>query len=154
MFKGNCLKVRSIFISIILGVSLNLFSGYAGAVTVIANTSVADTTLTKSKLRRIFIMRQTKWANGEPIRVFVLEQRSELHQSFCKSSLGLFSYQLERQWNKLVYSGLGEAPTTVKDKQTMIEMVASTPGAIGYVDDLIDRDDIRVITLEGGSSVE
>ena len=152
MLKGDGLKMRNLIISLFLGLSLNLFSSVVNALDVITHSSVKDEVLTKSKLRRIFIMRQTKWADGTPIRVFVLEQRSELHQSFCKSSLGLFPYQLERQWNKLVYSGLGEAPTVVRDREAMLKRVASTPGSIGYIDDFTGADNIKVMMLEGGNS--
>ncbi len=151
MFKGYRLKARNIGVTLILGLSLTLFSVKSIAVTIIANASVADSMLSKQSLRRIFIMRQTKWPVGSPIKVFVMEQDSDSHQAFCKSMLGLFPYQLERQWNKLVYSGLGEAPYVVDSDQAMIDQIAATPGAIGYVMEYQPRDGIKVVTLEGAN---
>lgn len=149
MYKGYCLAARNIGITLLLGLSLTFFSVPSKAVTIIANTSIADSVLNKKSLRRIFIMRQTKWSSGEPIKVFVMKQNSDSHQAFCKSTLGLFPYQLERQWNKLVYSGLGEAPFVVDDDEHMLEQIASTPGAIGYVEEYQPRDGVKVVALEG-----
>lgn len=154
MFKGNCLKAKNIGITLILGLSLVFFSAQSKAATLIANVSVADSSLSKKSLRRIFIMRQTKWPAGTPIKVFVMEQGSDVHRIFCKSVLGLFPYQLERQWNKLVYSGLGEAPGVVSNDQEMIERVATTPGAIGYVNEFEPTDGVKVVTIEGVNAGE
>jgi ABC-type phosphate transport system substrate-binding protein len=149
VYKGCRLKARNIGITLILGLNLLLFSVESVAATLIANVSVDDSSLSKKSLRRIFIMRQTKWSAGDPIKVFVMEQNTDIHQIFCKSVLGLFPYQLERQWNKLVYSGLGEAPVVVGGDQEMIEMIAATPGAVGYVKDYTPMEGVKVITLEG-----
>jgi ABC-type phosphate transport system substrate-binding protein len=154
VYKGYCLKARNIGISLLLGLSLAFFSMQSMSATLIANTSVVDSSLSKKSLRRIFIMRQTKWPVGDPIKVFVMEKNSDVHRTFCQSVLGFFPYQLERQWNKLVYSGLGDAPYVVSDDQEMIERIAATPGAIGYVKEYKPTDGIKVITLEGVSTGE
>ncbi|WP_166424496.1 hypothetical protein [Paraglaciecola sp. 20A4] len=100
---------------------------------VIANSSVNVTTLSESRVRWIFSMRQTTWEDGSAIKVYVLNKQDPAHQFFCKNVLSLFPYQLERTWNKLAYSGLGEKPILVNDSQEMIEMISQQPGAIGYI---------------------
>jgi hypothetical protein len=53
-------------------------------------------------------MRQTTWSNGQAITVNVLPNQHQTHQAFSTKVLGMFPYQLDRIWNKLVFSGLGE----------------------------------------------
>ena len=45
----------------------------------------------------------------------------------------MFPYQVERIWNKLTYSGLGDLPNQVQNEQEMLRKVSEQPGAIGYV---------------------
>lgn len=85
------------------------------------------------QVRRIFSMRQSNWKDGQVITVFVLANNHEIHKAFTTQILGLFPYQLERVWNKLIYSGLGEEPIKVKDETEMIERIKNKPGAIGYI---------------------
>jgi len=101
---------------------------------VITNDSVEQNSLTTSQLRRIFTMRQTYWADNQSITIFVLPNQHALHKSFSKERLEIYPYQLERIWNKLTYSGLGVAPTVVKNPEALIQAVLSTPGSIGYAD--------------------
>jgi ABC-type phosphate transport system substrate-binding protein len=107
--------------------------GQTDPVTVVANSSVANSQISAKQLRRIFSMRQSNWANGKPIQVFVLPSDSEVHLAFCKQALSMFPYQIERMWNKFAYSGLGVKPIVVKNENEMLKMVAQTEGSIGYV---------------------
>jgi len=100
---------------------------------VVSHSSVTTKSLTTSQLRRIFSMRQVRWADNQPIVVFVLSSQNDLHQEFCKLNLQIFPYQLDRIWNKLTFSGLGTAPFIVETEDELIEKIKSTPGAIGYV---------------------
>jgi len=84
-------------------------------------------------MRSIFAMRTPHWPNGLPIQVFVLDDQAPIHISFCKHLLGMFPYQLRRVWDRQVFSGTGIAPITVKTEQEMINRVATTQGAIGYI---------------------
>ena len=53
--------------------------------------------------------------------------------AFSKEKLNVFPYQLRAAWDRLVFSGTGQAPNTVSSSEEMLAKVASTPGAIGYL---------------------
>lgn len=89
--------------------------------------------LTKSGLRAVFGMRLRTWPDGSPIRVFVLPDRHPLHTQFCKRLLGVFPHQMRSAWDRLVYSGTGQAPVEVNSEEEMATKIASTTGAIGYL---------------------
>lgn len=137
--------------SIILGLLIFacIISPVAHSVEVIANVNANVTVLTKSQLRRIYSMRQTRWPNDLPIVVFVLPSSHQLHQNFSKKKLGLLSYKLDGIWNKLTYSGVGTGPIIVDSPEALIEAVIHTSGAIGYAQDLSVVKDAYVITIEG-----
>ena len=117
------------------------------AVQVVVNPSVESKDISVEQIRRIFSMRQTTWSNEQAITVYVLSNQHLTHQAFSTKVLGMFPYQLDRIWNKLVYSGLGEEPIKVQSEQEMLERVSQKPGAIGYVMQQVRGDNVNVITV-------
>ena len=105
----------------------------ANAQELIVNNALAGTQISQKEARLIFTMRLRQWsASNHTIKVFVLPDDSPLHGDFAKSVLGLFPYQLRRVWDRQLFSGTGQTPTTVSNEQEMLRRVASTPGAVGY----------------------
>ena len=105
----------------------------AQPIAVVVNQSVDITTLTPAQLRMIFAGRTQFWPDGSRIRVFVQPPESDTHQYFCRQLLNIYPYQLERIWQRVVYSGQGEAPKTIDTAQAMQDAIGKTPGAIGYL---------------------
>lgn len=118
------------------------------AVDLVVNKSVPHDTLSRSTVRSIFSMRNTSWSNGNPISVFVLGDKSELHAKFSKKILGVFPHQLRRAWNRQIFTGTGQAPTRVETEQEMIDQVGNTPGAIGYISEGNINERIRKVAVE------
>ena len=93
----------------------------------------SNSPLNREQLRAIFFVRQTKWSDGTPVRVFVLPDRHALHIRFTKEVLGVYPYQLRSTWDRMVYSGTGVPPTAVQGVDEMRNRVEATPGGIGYL---------------------
>lgn len=117
------------------------------AIRVVVNPSVESKEIGVEQIRRIFSMRQTVWSNDQAITVYVLSNQHQTHKTFSIKVLGMFPYQLDRIWNKLVYSGLGEEPIKVQSEQEMLERVSQNPGAIGYVMQLANDDNVNIIKV-------
>lgn len=118
------------------------------AVDIISHPKVNKPSLTTSQLRRIYTMRQLQWPNGERITVYVLPRQHAIHLKFSKERLQMFPYQLDRIWNKLTYSGLGVAPIAVNSPEELLNAVKSTPGAIGYVDNIEGMEAVNVVQIK------
>lgn len=118
----------------------------AWAVMIIANPNVSATTLSQNALRAMFAMKLLQWPDGQPVRVFVLPDDNPLHRAFCKEALDVYPYQLRQTWDRLVYSGTGQAPTEVGSEQEMLKRVASTPGALGYARKVKPGDRVRILS--------
>ncbi len=124
------------------------FSLQAGAVEIVVNRGVAGTSLAQSSARALFGMRLTKWPDGRPVQVFVLPDGHPVHVALCKEELNLYPYQLRQAWDRLVYSGMAQAPIEVATEEEMISRVATTPGALGYVRKVKANDPVKSLYVE------
>ncbi|MFT7404393.1 hypothetical protein [Zhongshania sp.] len=103
-----------------------------GDIVVLTHADVKTGELNLNNLRAIFSIRKRSWDNKIPIKVYVLPDKNEIHQKFCKTILKVYPYVLREQWDRLIFSGTGIPPTTVDTEEELQEMVNATPGAIGY----------------------
>ncbi len=99
---------------------------------IIVNPSVTQE-ISSRELRSIFSMRRRTWKDGSAIRVFVLPDDHLTHKAFCKNKLGIFPHRLRKTWDRLVFTGTGQAPFEVASLKEMRSRVLETPGAIGYL---------------------
>jgi ABC-type phosphate transport system substrate-binding protein len=128
--------------------ALLLFWSAAGAVDIIVNRGVSLNALSLASARAIFGMRQVKWPDGTQIRVYVLPDDHATHGAVCKERLNLFPYQLRQSWDRLVYSGMAQAPSEASSEEELMNKVAATPGAIGYVRKVRPNDPVKIINIE------
>ncbi|RBW48571.1 substrate-binding domain-containing protein [Marinobacter sp. F3R11] len=132
MDRANCgyLKAggRVLVLAALFFFSLPLLS----APKVILNDDAEITRLDSAYLSQIFAMQIRKWPNGLAIQVFTLPSDNELHREFVVNRLHIQAHQLDRIWNRMLFTGTGKAPAVVKSQAEMVEMIQSTPGAIGY----------------------
>ncbi len=102
-------------------------------VILIHHPSVVKEELSENTLLKAYAMKKKVWSDNTPIRVFVYPNDSDIHKSFVKSYLNMHTYQLDRLWYRLKFSGTGKTPQEVGSSEEMIQAILSTPGSIGYV---------------------
>ena len=113
----------------------------------IVNAGVPAASMNLNDARAAFGMRLLEWPDGTPVRVFVLDDDHPVHKEFVKKVLQVFPYQLRQSWDRLVFSGTGQAPQVVASQAEMLSKVGKTPGAIGYVKKLDEKKNARVRAL-------
>ena len=118
------------------------------AVLLVANPDVTTRRLTRDTTRAIFAMRQRTWPDGQAVRVFVLDNNHPVHARFAKEQLSVYPHQLQLAWDRMVFSGTGQAPNRVRDQEEMRNRVANTPGALGYLEREYLDDSVQVISME------
>ncbi|PTQ95412.1 hypothetical protein C8R30_1142 [Nitrosomonas nitrosa] len=134
---------------ILIGLSHDINSAETSqSVETIIHPAVNIHHISRNSLRGIFGMRQRAWPNGLPIRVFVLPDDAQLHNQFAKEKLNIFPYQLRSAWDRLIFSGTGQAPFLVNSEEEMRARVASTPGAIGYLKRVNIDDSVQILHIE------
>ncbi|MCH4562277.1 hypothetical protein MKP05_03915 [Halomonas sp. EGI 63088] len=117
-------------------------------VLLVAHTGVDTRQLTRDTTRAIFAMRQRTWPDGQAVRVFVLANDHPVHARFAKERLAVYPHQLQLAWDRMVFSGTGQAPNRVTTQAEMRERLASTPGALGYLEREYLDDRVQVITMD------
>ncbi|WP_286237453.1 hypothetical protein [Neptuniibacter halophilus] len=100
---------------------------------VIVNRSVQLDTVSQQYLLSIFSMRTRIWPDGQPVHVFILAPERNEHKTFVKQELGIFPYKLLNIWDRALFSGSGQSPVVVETETEMLQRVAATQGAIGYM---------------------
>lgn len=120
----------------------------AQAVDIIAHRGVGPSKLSLASARAIFGMRQTHWPDGSAVRVIVLSDGHPVHIRMSKEKLDLYPYQLRQTWDRLIYSGMAQAPIEVASEEEMLARVASTPGAIGYINKVRTHDPVKILQVE------
>ncbi|PCM44953.1 substrate-binding domain-containing protein [Marinobacter sp. ANT_B65] len=121
-------RFRTLTLAALLSFAQPLFS----APKVILNNDADITRLDSASLTQIFAMQIRKWPNGLAIQVFTLPSENDLHREFVVNRLHIQAHQLDRIWNRMLFTGTGKAPAVVNSQAEMVEMIQSTPGAIGY----------------------
>ena len=124
-----------------------VFALHAAATDIIVNRGVAGTSLTLTSARALFGMRLTRWPDGRPVQLFVLPDGNPVHGALCKEDLNIYPYQLRQSWDRMVYSGMAQAPMEVATEEEMLSRVATTPGALGYVRKVKTNDPVKVLNV-------
>lgn len=117
-------------------------------IVMVAHQGVRTTSLNRDTARAMFAMRQRTWPDGQVLRVLVLPNDHPVHERFAKQSLSVYPHQLQLSWDRVVFSGTGQAPTKVISQPAMLERIATTPGSLGYLDREHLDDRVQVISME------
>lgn len=107
-------------------------AGSTGDVLIIANKDVPENSVSMNEIKNIFTGKKTRWSNNEKIN-FVLTGSDETHRQFLQTYIRRTPQQFSRYWKKQVFTGKGRKPRGFNAEEDVIEYVAGTPGAIGYI---------------------
>lgn len=119
----------------------------ADSVMVIANPSVPDSLLSKKDVSNIFLGKKSTWDDGRKI-VFVILKKSKTHDDFLKTYLSKTATQFDTLWKKKMFTGRGIPPKAMNSDQAMVDFVAKTAGAIGYVSPHADIANVKKIEIQ------
>jgi hypothetical protein len=121
---------KNLVAAALLGATVSMV-GSAADYKVIANPSVTASAVSVDDLKSVFL--ETKMDLGSGHVVPVLEKSGPAHEAFLKDCLGKSDAALSTYYRSLVFTGKGGLPKTLGSDADVIEYVAKTKGAIGYV---------------------
>ncbi len=99
---------------------------------VIVNPQVKGTQIPWASLSSIFLGRAPKWADGSEVRPVDQSLRSPLRVAFSNDVHMQGLMEIQVYWQREIAKGRVPPPVKSSD-EAVVEYVASTPGAIGYV---------------------
>ena len=71
-----------------------------------------------------------------------------VHETFCKDYIGKTPQQFDSYWKKLTFTGQGTPPKKMESDAAMIDYVAKTKGAIGYVSAGAATEGVKVLQVK------
>ena len=113
-------------------------------VVLVANKGVQISEITDADLRAIFMGTRTRFADGSHA-VPVTLKGGAAHEVFLKNHVGEGTEEFRSRWRKLVFTGQGAMPKAFDSESALIEYVAATPGAVGYVSRISSQDRVKSI---------
>jgi hypothetical protein len=137
MSKTRCLIL-------LLGSLGSWHAASAQDVVLVANKGVQISQITDADLRGIFMGTRTRFADGSHA-VPVTLKGGAVHEVFLKNHLGEGPEEFRSQWRKAVFTGQGAMPRVCDSESALIEYVAATPGAIGYVSRISSLDEVKAL---------
>ncbi len=126
------LFVTAVTVMLLLSANVGFVSAVFADTAVITNSSVATDSLQKADVKKIFLGQKTKWDDGQAIK-FVIMEKSDVHKEFIKTFTGKSTSQFKNYWKKQVFTGKGSFPLSLNTEKELIDFVASTEGAVGYI---------------------
>jgi ABC-type phosphate transport system substrate-binding protein len=101
-------------------------------VVIVANKGVAVSQLTTAELRDIFRGTRSRFSDGTRA-VPVLLKGGPVHEVFLRKHLGDTPDEFRMRWRKAVFTGQASMLREFNTEVMLLQYIASTPGAIGYV---------------------
>lgn len=142
------MKLFAPFLSIMLLLTcLASHSTAVAAESFITNLADKDVTFSKDDISNILLGRKTTWPNGSRITLIALDDDSNVSANVFKEYVRKSPPQYFAFWKRQVFTGKGSMPKIAKNEDEMITLIASTPGALGFVDSSKVTDTVAVVTV-------
>ena len=122
------------------------FPAYNRDFVIIANRSLAGVEISAGDLRNIYLGTRTT-LEGQHVEP-VLAQSGPAHHQFVAACLGKTETGLRNYFRSLVFAGKGGILKTFPSTGELVQYVARTKGAIGYVDDGAELAGVTRVTLK------
>ena len=113
-------------------------------VAVIANKSVAESKIDVSKATNIYLLKDKTWSDGKAVVPFTLKSDNDASTKFF-DAIGKSSMEMKKLWMRLQLTGEGQAPEGLGSEEEVVNKVASTPGAIGFVSAAKVNDSVKIL---------
>lgn len=120
---------------VFLSVSAILLAGcivHAQEIMIVAHPAATVTEISRDQLRDIFTGARTRFGDGSRA-VPVLLKGGPVHEVFLSRIVGDNPDEFRVRWRRAVFTGQGAMPKEFQSEGALLEYIASTPGAIGYV---------------------
>lgn len=114
----------------------------------ITHPALAGTTLSASEVGEILHGRRTTWSNGTRIVLITLDEGASpvtalvLKEYARKSPAQFLAY-----WKRQVFTGKGALPRQARDEAELLQLVAATPGALGFIAAEKISDAVALVTV-------
>ncbi len=125
-------------------------AGLCGAarsqVLIIANPSVAATDVSRADLRDVFTGASSSFKGASQVTPVLLKQGA-VNEDFLGLYVGKSDSAFRASWRSLLFSGQGVMPKTLDSDAAVVDYVAHTPGAIGYIGSTAPHEGVKILAV-------
>jgi TonB family protein len=125
---------------------VTMLHAVAADVKVIANPSVKSDSISVGELRRVLLLQRKALNDGSPV-VPVLQKSGPAHDAFFRQYLGRDYEEVWTYYQGLVFTGKASIPKQLGSDAEVVEYVAHTKGAIGYVSPNSGTDGVKSLVV-------
>lgn len=127
-------------------VAAYLFASTAYAeVVVIVNPKTPENSLSSQDTAMIFLGRKSVLGKGSRVTPIDQEEGSPVRDVFYQQIADRNPGQMKAYWSTMIFTGRATPPAAAVDSLEVRNIVASTPGTIGYIDATDVDDSVKVI---------
>jgi len=119
---------------------------HAHAQVVIANDSTKAVEVSKSDLRDLFTGASSSLKDGSHVTVVILKP-GLVNDEFLSLYVNKSDAAFRAGWRSLLFSGQALMPKVMESEAAMVDYVAHTPGAIGYIAKATPHDGVKTLTV-------
>ena len=134
-------------ITVILFILFFMANGALADMRIITNKSVGVKSMSPNDIKDIFLGKKKKWPDNTKI-YFVISSNENFHNTFLETYIHKSPKQYETYWKTMLFTGKGAPPKQFKTTKALIEYVADTQGAIGYIDSDSPPSNVNTISIE------
>jgi ABC-type phosphate transport system substrate-binding protein len=114
---------------------------------IIVNPSTKASFVAKSELKDIFSGTASSFKDGSHVTPVILKP-SAVQEEFLAAFIGKTDAAFRASWRSLVFSGESSMPKQLDSDAAMVDYVAHTPGAIGYIGKGSAHEGVKVLTVK------
>jgi len=146
--------------TVLLGAALALLWGGSGIMAadatpgfrLVVSPESSLTSLRRAEVARIFLRKQSRWKDGRDALPVDQSARSPVRAAFSKDVLAVEGLEkisaVEGYWRQQIFSGRGTPPAIKASDAEVLQYVASTPGAVGYVSESASVAGVKTLTVK------
>lgn len=103
------------------------------------------TSLSKDQVADLFLGRMSRLPNGALIVPVDQAEGSAAFDHFYEKIAGKSPAQIKAYWSKIIFTGRGQPPRALRNDDEVKKHLAQNPQAIGYIDEKMLDDSVRVL---------
>ena len=112
---------------------------------VVAGRSTAVEQITVNQLEDIWLRKKNSLPDGSPVSVVDQAVGSKIRDDFYEKVTHKSPTQVKAFWTRLIFTGKGSAPKTLRDDNEVKRWVSENAGGLGYIDKASLDDSVKVL---------
>ncbi len=138
--------MRLFFTGLAICLSFMMKEPQSEKIAIIAHAGLAVDSVDADFITKAYTLTFQRWEDGSKITVFNYKDDTDIKTRFY-AYIDQKPAALRKVWLRYQLTGEGRPPRAVKNEKAMLDKVAETEGAIGYV--ALERvtEDVKIITI-------